>query len=109
MKDLSKLVSEIEDITEAKKIKAKAAPKAPHGPKAPHAPKAKEGGKSDKGEKLVAEIRRLAALRDKGKLNRSDIEAANEAIGKGEIELQSDGNKGFIVQFGMMPDNIRKK
>ena len=60
------------------------------------------------GDKIVAQIGRLAELRDAKKLNRSDIQAANDEI-SGEIEFQSDGAGGFIIQFGMMPDPPRNR
>lgn len=72
------------------------------------ATEAKKSKKPTVGDRIVAEIGRLADLRDAKKLNRSDIEAANEVVDS-VVEFQSDGAGGFIIQFGMMPDPPRNR
>ena len=72
------------------------------------ATESKKSKKPTAGDKIVAQIGRLAELRDAKKLNRSDIQAANDEI-SGEIEFQSDGAGGFITQSGMMPAPPRNR
>lgn len=60
------------------------------------------------GDRIVAEIGRLAALRDGGALTEEALEAATREV-EGTVAFASDGNGGFVLDFGMMPDPPRRR
>ena len=60
------------------------------------------------GERIVGELGRLAGLRDRGQLAETALREATEATG-GLVAFSSDGNGGFVLDFGMMPDPPRPK
>lgn len=60
------------------------------------------------GDRIVAEIGRLAALRDAGSLTEEALEAATAEV-EGRVAFASDGNGGFVLDFGMMPDPPRRR
>ena len=60
------------------------------------------------GDRIVAEIGRLAELRDAGALSEEALEAATAEV-EGRVAFASDGNGGFVLDFGMMPDPPRRR
>ena len=60
------------------------------------------------GDRIVAEMGRLAALRDAGALSDAALEAATSAV-DGAVAFSADGNGGFVLDFGMMPDPPRRR
>lgn len=64
------------------------------------------GAEPTPGDRIVAEIGRLAALRDAGALTEEALEAATREV-EGTMAFASDGNGGFLLDFGMMPDPPR--
>ena len=60
------------------------------------------------GDRIVAEIGRLAELRDAGALSDAALEAAT-AQGEGKVAFTPDGHGGFVLDFGMMPDPPRRR
>ena len=60
------------------------------------------------GDRIVAEIGRLAELRDAGALTEEALEAATAEV-EGKVAFASDGNGGFVLDFGMMPDPPRRR
>ena len=55
------------------------------------------------GDRIVAQIGRLAALRDGGALSDEALAEATAEV-EGKVAFTSDGNGGLVIQFGMMPD-----
>ena len=60
------------------------------------------------GDRIVAEIGRLAELRDAGALSDAALEEATTAV-EGTVAFTPDGNGGFVLDFGMMPDPPRRR
>ena len=60
------------------------------------------------GDRIVAEIGRLAELRDSGKLSDEALAEATAEV-EGKVAFTSDGNGGFVLDFGMMPDPPRRR
>ena len=66
------------------------------------------GAEPTPGDRIVAEIGRLAELRDGGALTEEALEAATGEV-DGAVAFASDGNGGFVLDFGMMPDPPRRR
>ena len=60
------------------------------------------------GDRIVAEIGRLAALRDGGTLSDEALAEATAEV-EGKVAFTPDGNGGFVLDFGMMPDPPRRR
>ncbi len=60
------------------------------------------------GDRIVEEIGRLAALRDGGALSDEALAEATAEV-EGKVAFTSDGNGGFVLDFGMMPDPPRRR
>lgn len=68
-----------------------------------------EGGAAPTpGDRIVAEIGRLGELRDSGKLSDEALAEATAEV-DGKVAFTSDGNGGFVLDFGMMPDPPRRR
>ena len=68
-----------------------------------------EGGtEPTPGDRIVAEIGRLAELRDSGKLSDEALAEATAEV-EGAVAFTPDGNGGFVLDFGMMPDPPRRR
>ena len=66
------------------------------------------GAEPTPGDRIVAEIGRLAALRDAGALSDAALAEATNAV-EGKVAFTPDGNGGFVLDFGMMPDPPRRR
>ena len=66
------------------------------------------GAEPTPGGRIVAEIGRLAALRDAGALTEEALAEATNAV-DGAVAFAADGNGGFVLDFGMMPDPPRRR
>lgn len=60
------------------------------------------------GDRIVAQIGRLAALRDGGALSDEALKAATAEV-EGKVAFTSDGSGGFVLDLGMMPDPPRRR
>ena len=60
------------------------------------------------GDRIVAQIGRLAALRDGGALSDEALAEATAEV-EGKVAFTSDGNGVFVLDFGMMPDPPRRR
>ena len=60
------------------------------------------------GDRIVAQIGRLAELRDGGALSDEALAEATAEV-EGKVAFASDGNAGFVLDFGMMPDPPRRR
>ena len=66
------------------------------------------GAEPTSGDRIAAKIGRLAALRDAGALSEEALEAATAEV-EGKVAFTPDGNGGFVLDFGMMPDPPRRR
>ena len=66
------------------------------------------GAEPTPGDRIVAEIGRLAELRDSGKLSDEALAEATAEV-EGTVAFTPDGNGGFVLDFGMMPDPPRRR
>ncbi len=66
------------------------------------------GAEPTPGDRIVAQIGRLAALRDGGALSDEALAEATAEV-EGKVAFTSDGNGGFVLDFGMMPDPPRRR
>ncbi|NQW63877.1 MAG: hypothetical protein HQ461_13680 [Deltaproteobacteria bacterium] len=60
------------------------------------------------GDRIVEQIGRLAELRDGGALSDEVLAEATAEV-EGKVAFTSDGNGGFVLDFGMMPDPPRRR
>ena len=65
------------------------------------------GAEPTPGDRIVAEIGRLAVLRDAGALTEEALDAATAEV-EGKVAFTPDGHGGFVLDFGMMPDPPRR-